>query len=155
MERKIKIFVLDDDDYILEAIKRLFEQHDISDYYLFSSSIEFFASLDKDVHICVIDQKLEGMDGLDVIKKVKKINPYCYFIMLSGFDSFWTILQFDHTTLRGHFVSKNDPNFQKQVLQFIAEFMLDITMMIEAYNAMEITKDKIEKFKMLIRKDAT
>lgn len=152
---KIFVYVLDDDQYILDILERLFKKNKVEHYRLFNDPNTLLDNLHRDVHILICDQNLGGgvMTGLEVIKKVKETNPYCYFIMISGYNSFKAVLEFDHIALRGHFVYKGDQDCNEQVINYLKEFTDDIGMMFETYNMMEETKKHVEDLKeILIRK---
>lgn len=149
---KICIFALDDDPYIIDILGRILTKNNFTNYTLFTEPKALLSQLHKDVHIVITDQNLGAaeMTGLEVIKKVKETNPYCYFIMISGMNSFKAILEFDHIALRGHFVYKGDVDCNEQVIKYLEEFTLDIRMMFETYHMFEETSKHISELKEII-----
>lgn len=82
---KIKVMVIDDDDNILEIFREIF----------IDSQFEIFTALDGPTAInefkhqkyglAFIDILMPGMNGLEVLAALLKINPELVAIMISGF----------------------------------------------------------------------
>ncbi|MCX8030816.1 MAG: response regulator [Thermodesulfovibrionales bacterium] len=83
--KDIKILFVDDEDFILKAIKRLFwdEQYTL----LFANSAEEGLEMLKkeDPQIIVSDYRMPGMNGIDFLKKAFLLNPDSVRIVLSGY----------------------------------------------------------------------
>lgn len=80
----IKILVIDDEKNILESIKMVlsYENHSVETASSGLDGLELFKKLQPE--IVLLDVKMPGFDGLQVLKNLKKINELCEIIMISG-----------------------------------------------------------------------
>lgn len=76
----IGIFILDDDKDLLELVKREVDNAGIKNCKLFNDEDEFIAGLNRDLHVCVLDDKLARGKGSDMLLLIKKKNPGSYAI---------------------------------------------------------------------------
>ncbi len=76
----IGIFILDDDEDLLELIKRAIKEADIKNTKLFKDEDEFIEGLSEDLHVCVLDDNLTKSTGRDILIKIKRKNPGSYVI---------------------------------------------------------------------------
>lgn len=151
----LEIFILDDDESHLEIINKLLKENNFTNYKLFTDPETMLANIHKNVHICVIDYILHHNDlnGMDVIKQVITTNPYCYFILFSGFRSFDLALEFDHTTMRGHFIVKDGSGKDNILLiKFLRQFIDDIDMIVKTYLFMQHLEEQLNKVETIIKK---
>ncbi len=75
MAENVKIMVVDDEPSVLESFKMILK---IKDYEVetFPDGPAAISSLEKDkFDLAFVDYKLPGMDGLEVLKKIKEIDP--------------------------------------------------------------------------------
>jgi len=78
-------FVLDDQEFVLQLIKKSFDEYGIDNYLMYSNADDFVTHFDKHVNIAVIDFYLGGdLTGLDILKMCMSKNEDCYVIMISG-----------------------------------------------------------------------
>lgn len=104
---KIEIFVIDDDESIIEVIDIIFKMNGIQNYRLFTDPYELLKNLNDNVHICIVDYKLNGMNGLELIKEVVKRNRHCLFIMLSGQTDNKVIIEYMNSVFGSRYVEKS------------------------------------------------
>ena len=86
IEKKIKIFIVDDDEFSLENISLSLssEKYEITQT---GSSEEALDLLQKnDYDIAILDLKLQGMSGLDIIEKVKDNKKLTKYILITGYS---------------------------------------------------------------------
>lgn len=80
----IKILVIDDEKNILESIKMVLNYEN---YQVFTANsgidgIDKFKTNNPD--IVLLDVKMPGFNGIEVLKQLKEINPFSEIIMISG-----------------------------------------------------------------------
>ena len=87
------ILVIDDDADITRIIKRSLQQqmekglyYDIQVFNDSQSALEYFKTNHPNILAIITDIRIPGMSGLDLLSKVKKINPNVNVFLLTGFD---------------------------------------------------------------------
>lgn len=104
---RIEIFAIDDDESIIEVIDIIFKMNGIQNYRLFSDPYELLENLNENVHIVIVDYKLNGMNGLELIKEIVKRNRHCWFIMLSGQSDKRVIIEYMNSVFGSRYVEKS------------------------------------------------
>ena len=108
-QEKIKVMVIDDDDFVLKTTILILEEEDYQ-IEAFSTGKEAIDKFNNDIHAVVLDINMPDMTGLQVFKKIKSINPYVPIIFHTG----TTARQEERRDLRRQFrphayVQKGDP----------------------------------------------
>lgn len=130
-----KIFVLEDDENDTVLLKRLFSAHCIRNVSFFKDTEKFYAAIDPDVRILIIDYKLDGgMTGIDVINKVKAVNDFRYFIMLSGMEDFEVVYKFNRAVTHGIFLLKGRPETSEVLVRSIKDTVHNLTLLSDTYS---------------------
>ena len=83
------IVVVDDERDIVNQIKRSLEAMDGLKVYTFTdpfAALEHFNSGCKDHHIVISDIRMPGMNGYELVKQVRKIDPQVKIILMSSFE---------------------------------------------------------------------
>ena len=83
----LKIFLVDDDLLNLKVTKFHLNRIGFNDVTLFDNGLDCISHLSLKPAVILLDQYMYGIDGLDVLKKVKQLNPEIKVIMLSAEDS--------------------------------------------------------------------
>ncbi len=85
MKPKIKVLVVDDEKQFAENLCRLLSFRDIDATAVFDGN-QAIETLKSSTDLCavVLDIKMPGMDGIETLGKIKKINPEIEVIMLTG-----------------------------------------------------------------------
>lgn len=82
------ILVVDDEESIRSCLNRLLLKHGY-DVLLSSNGYETIEMVNKQkVDVVLLDLVLPGMNGLEILKSIKKENPYIEVIMMSGKGTF-------------------------------------------------------------------
>ncbi len=80
----IKIFVVDDDQFLGSLIKKAVEKLDTVDVTHFLSPEECLKNLHQNPDIVTIDYLMPGMNGLELMEKIKNYNDNIHCVLVSG-----------------------------------------------------------------------
>lgn len=91
-DKKIKLFLVDDDALYLKSLEIEFQEHANFELYTFSSGEMCLKSIHHKPHLVILDYYLNGIDknamnGLDTLDKIKAFDESIAVIMLSSQDS--------------------------------------------------------------------
>lgn len=86
-DRITRLLVVDDEAIVGKRLKQVFSKmgFEIETYTEAVSALEAAAARPFDV--VVTDLKMEGMDGMEVLRKVKAMNPATRVIIITGYAS--------------------------------------------------------------------
>jgi DNA-binding NtrC family response regulator len=84
-KQKTKILILDDEPIVLKRLKPALEKSGY-DVEAFSRSLEASSRiLEQDFDIVITDLKMEGLDGMEFLSRVKDRSPVTEVIVITGF----------------------------------------------------------------------
>lgn len=93
MERKYKILVVDDEKIVRESLFNWFEDEGYEVDTAFDAE-DALKKFDKGKYdLILLDMKMPGMSGLDLLGKIKDIDPACIVILITAFASVSTAIQ--------------------------------------------------------------
>ena len=88
-----KILVLDDEQSVLDMIERALNKEEY-EVRLFTSPADGIAEAARFIpDVVITDIKMEELDGFDVLRKVKKINPEINVILITAYASLETAVE--------------------------------------------------------------
>lgn len=117
----IMTYILDDEEDVLGLLEGVFKEHGFDNCRFFTKADELLVNLNEPVHICILDYTFPGgLTGIDVLEKVKEVNPECYFIGFSGLQDYRKIIQWVNAGLR-KIVNKNNENYLRELTDFVKE----------------------------------
>lgn len=123
MTPALLVFAIEDDLDDTKFLQEAFNRVGIVDYEFFPNSGEFFAVFNEHVPVVVVDLNLPGMHGLDVLRKIKKINERCKVIAASGVITNEMTVQLSLSKADGIVVKEKgwETRLAKMVLNFLEE----------------------------------
>ncbi|HOP12395.1 sigma-54 dependent transcriptional regulator [Lentimicrobium sp.] len=90
---KLRVLILDDETDFAEELKEFLQLRDF-EVYTANTPGEGFESLRRRPYdLMILDIKLPGMSGLDILQQVKKLYPSMEVIMISGHGDMDTVIQ--------------------------------------------------------------
>jgi len=84
MEKRVVLFV-DDDEIVLKSIEKSIADEPYDKYFAKSGEDALEILKQEEVHVIVVDIVMPGMDGLELLKIVKKEYPKIVNMVISGF----------------------------------------------------------------------
>ena len=79
-----KIFIVEDEPFFANLINFDLESKNYTDTKVFFTGEDCIANLHLNPDIVLLDHKLPGLSGLEVLKRIKAKNPDTHVIFLSG-----------------------------------------------------------------------
>jgi len=90
-DRDRKVLIVDDEEFILNSLKRSFWKEPYTVYYANGGDEALSIIEREEVQVIVTDQRMPNMTGVELLEKVRQINPDSIRIILSGYSDFATI----------------------------------------------------------------
>mgnify|MGYP006091865061 FL=1 len=84
MKNLPKIFIVEDDAFYGNILKNEIVKNRLGEVEYFSTGEAFMDNLFKIPDIVLLDHNLGSMEGIDILKKIKSINPNIQVIILSA-----------------------------------------------------------------------
>ena len=81
----MKILVIDDEPIVCERIKSSLEKFGIDVETFTESKSAVRRITEEKFNIVVTDLKMKGLDGIEILRLVKEVNPECEVIIITGF----------------------------------------------------------------------
>ena len=79
-----KIFLVDDDILSLNLYRQFMKQLNYFDVHMYDSGTECIENLSLQPDVCFLDYTMEDMNGIEVLKRIKKFNPNIIVLFISG-----------------------------------------------------------------------
>jgi DNA-binding response OmpR family regulator len=83
----IRVLLVDDEESYLDVVSKRLEKRNIATTRAPSGSEAIRAARDQDFDVAVVDLKMVDMDGIEVLRILKKMIPDIAVIMLTGHGS--------------------------------------------------------------------
>jgi DNA-binding NtrC family response regulator len=81
------IFIVEDNIAFRKIVVHLLTSNGYNNVIVYSSGEECLKNINLKPNIIIQDYKLQGISGLNVLQRVKKVLPLCEFVFLSGQDN--------------------------------------------------------------------
>src|SRR5688572_4673380 len=88
-----RVMVVDDEKGIRDALKQVFEYEEIEVQTCASGHEAARVYPEFQPHLVFLDVKMEGMDGLETLKMLRKIDPQAQIVMISGHGTIQTAVE--------------------------------------------------------------
>jgi DNA-binding NtrC family response regulator len=88
-----KILVLDDEKNIRLTVKRCLESPDLAIDDAINGEEALLKLAENSYHLLLLDLKLPGIDGMEILKKVRKLYPDMRVIIISAHGSIQTAVE--------------------------------------------------------------
>jgi two-component system, NtrC family, response regulator AtoC len=88
-----KIFIVEDDQFLGNLIKKTLEKLDNTDVTHFMTSEECINNLHQNPDIITIDYNLPGMNGIDLLEKIRNYNDAIQCVMVSGQEKLDVVIE--------------------------------------------------------------
>jgi DNA-binding NtrC family response regulator len=89
----VKIFVVEDDQFLGNLIKKTLEKLDNTDVTHYSTSEDCVKNLHMNPDIVTIDYNLPGMNGVDLLEKIRNYNDGIQCVMVSGQEKLDVVIE--------------------------------------------------------------
>ena len=88
-----RVLIVDDEKGIREALKQVLEYEEIEVQACASGHEATRVYPDFQPHLVFLDVKMEGMDGLETLKKLRELDPQAQVVMISGHGTIQTAVE--------------------------------------------------------------
>lgn len=82
--RDIKIFIVEDDKFYANLVRETLKKSSFENVIIFETGESFIDNLFRNPDVVILDYSLGNTNGLDLLKKIKSVNPDIQVIFLSG-----------------------------------------------------------------------
>ncbi|MFK8039677.1 MAG: response regulator [Crocinitomicaceae bacterium] len=83
-DQKLKIFIVEDDPFFGNLVKNKISENGYSEPTLIDNSATFLERLLEMPDIVILDFNIDQMNGIDLLRKIKSVNPNIHVILLSA-----------------------------------------------------------------------
>lgn len=84
---KIRLLLVDDEENYVNVLANRLNRRGMDTTKTYSGTMALQAMRDKEFDVAVLDLKMEDMDGIEVLKIFKRMDPKMEVIMLTGHGS--------------------------------------------------------------------
>jgi DNA-binding NtrC family response regulator len=80
----LKVFLVDDDPYCLRLYGRMLNNLSVTRIHCFSKSSDCLEQLTSQPDLIFLDYNMDNLNGIDILKKIKRFDPNIPVIFISG-----------------------------------------------------------------------
>jgi len=80
-----RVLVVDDEEEFLNLLVKRLKQREMDVHGVLSGEEAIATIREKPVDVVVLDVRMPGMDGIETLKEIKKIDPLVEVIILTGY----------------------------------------------------------------------
>ena len=89
-QNQFKFFIVDDDVFCANIYEQYLKNLNYTDITYFSNGIDCLNHIHLNPDIIFLDHNMEDLNGFEVLKKIKRINPNIYVVMVSAQENIKT-----------------------------------------------------------------
>ncbi|OGF50664.1 MAG: hypothetical protein A2231_07955 [Candidatus Firestonebacteria bacterium RIFOXYA2_FULL_40_8] len=145
--KKDKILLIDDDEILKKEFKECYAEYDFVDAKSGEQALNII-SKPNEIDLIILDIKMSGMNGIEVLKKIKKDNPVLPVIIFTGYGSKENVLE----SLRNSADNLIEKPFDVEKTRIMIEALLSKINKEPEAESLD-TKGKIHKAKMFLEKN--
>lgn len=97
-ETRQRVLIVDDEEMVREALKRMVEVHDIQTVTVSSGAQALKAAQEESFRMVFLDLNMPGMNGVETLKALKEIDKDLVFVVVTGLtgedDLFRSVLDY-------------------------------------------------------------
>lgn len=97
-ETRQRVLIVDDEEMVREALKRMVEVHDIQTVAVSSGAQALKAAQEESFRMVFLDLNMPGMNGVETLKALKEIDKDLVFVVVTGLtgedDLFRSVLDY-------------------------------------------------------------
>lgn len=82
--KKFKVFLVDDDVFYLNMLEQLVANTGVTDITTFQNGLDCIEQLNEKPNVIFLDHNMDVINGLDVLIKIKRVDPNVFVVMLSA-----------------------------------------------------------------------
>jgi two-component system nitrogen regulation response regulator NtrX len=90
---KRRVLVVDDEKGIRDALRQVLEYEEIDVQACASGSEALRSYPEFRPHLVLLDVKMQGMDGLETLRKLRELDPHAQIVMISGHGTIQTAVE--------------------------------------------------------------
>ena len=87
-EKKINVLLVDDEEALLESMRRRLQFRDFNVIAVSRGEKALAVAREQPVDVAIVDVKMPGMSGMEVLETLKSEHPWMEVIILTGHGSF-------------------------------------------------------------------
>ncbi len=87
MDKNIKVLLVDDEEEFVKTLSERIQMRDLGSNIAYNGEQALKVVKDEVPDVMILDLKMPGIDGMEVLKRVKKAYPQVQVIMLTGHGS--------------------------------------------------------------------
>ena len=81
---KIKMFVVDDDPFFSLLMEQSLHNLGVKEITLYDNGTDCLNNLHKSPELIFLDYNMDNLSGYEVLKKIKRVNPDIYVVLVSA-----------------------------------------------------------------------
>ena len=132
-----KIFLVEDDMMVATLIRQCLTKFDAFETMHFTNAEDCLSNMQNQPDIVIIDYNLPGMDGLELMKRVKNISPSSLVIVCSGQEDVKVVVDCYHNGANDY-ILKNE-----QMMANIENSVRNLSLNVTLRREVEFLKDQI------------
>lgn len=82
--KNLKIFCVDDELFTLQLSQQILKNLEYHDVHVFQNGFDCLTHISENPDLVFLDYNMEGMNGIEVLKAIKKYNSSIYVVLLSA-----------------------------------------------------------------------